>query len=277
MKNIIRLTLAFIATIIGMNGGFAQNDSLVVRVRDIDIVMMKVEGGTYQRGCTYVEDCKGCCLKQLRGENTVTVGTFYMAKLEVTQELYLAVMGKNPSWFKPDSAHPRLWKRPVESISWYKAKEFIDSLNALTGLHFRLPTEAEWEYAARGGKHADPYVFSGSNDVDEVAWYHINDTNVVNECHVWTFPTGRKKPNSLGLYDMTGNVAEWCSDWYSNSYYQTQKLFKNPKGPDSGETKVVRGGSFGVKANPNLEVRYRRGVSPDKKDMHIGMRLVLDV
>ena len=164
MKNLIRLTLAIIATIIGMNGGFAQNDSLVVRVRDIDIVMMKVEGGTYQRGCTYVEDCKGCCLKQLRGENTVTVGTFYMAKLEVTQELYLAVMGKNPSWFKPDSAHPRLWKRPVESISWYNAQAFIDSLNALTGLHFRLPTEAEWEYAARGGKHDDPYVFSGSNE-----------------------------------------------------------------------------------------------------------------
>ena len=140
MKSIVRIILVTIAIILATNDAISQNDSVMVRVRDIDIVMIKVVGGTYQRGCTYVEDCKGCCLKQVRGENTVTVGTFYMAKLEVTQELYLAVMGKNPSWFKPDSAHPRLWRRPVDCISWYDAQVFIDSLNALTGLHFRLPT-----------------------------------------------------------------------------------------------------------------------------------------
>jgi formylglycine-generating enzyme required for sulfatase activity len=272
----MKKTMNIMALIILSLHGISQNDSIVVRVRNVDVVMMKVEGGTYQRGCTYDEDCHGCCLKQVRGEHSVTVESFYMAKIEVTQELYLAVMGKNPSWFKPDSAITRYLKRPVESISWYDAQDFIDTLNAITGLYFRLPTEAEWEYAARGGRHDDPFVFAGSNDVDEITWYHYDDPNILNVCHASTKPSGKKKPNSLGLYDMTGNVAEWCSDWYSDNYYQRQKRFQNPQGPTSGETKVVRGGSFGVLQHPSLEVRYRRGVSPEKKDMHIGFRIVLD-
>ena len=255
---------------------FAQQDTIKINIRDVDITMVKVEGGTYQRGCNETIEEDSSCFKQIRGENTVTVNTFYMAQLEVTQELYHVVTGKWPAWFKPDKALGLSKQCPVESVSWYQAQGFIDTLNALTGKKFRLPTEAEWEYAARGGKHNDPYRYAGSDNIDEVTWFHHDDPNILNVCHAWTMPSGKKKPNSLGLYDMTGNVAEWCSDWYSETYYQTRRVFNNPKGPETGEKKAVRGNSFGVGFLPSMDIRHRRGVAPDKKDMHIGFRLVMD-
>lgn len=255
----------------------AQQDTIKVLVNGVDIVMVKVEGGTYQRGCNKTIEEDSACFKQIRGENTVTVNTFYMAQLEVTQELYHVVTGKWPAWFKPNKAIGLSKKCPVESVSWFQVQSFIDTLNALTGMKFRLPTEAEWEYAARGGKHNDPYKYAGSDNIDEVTWFHYDDPNVVNSCYTWTQEVGKKKPNALGLYDMTGNVAEWCSDWYSETYYQTQRIFKNPKGPGTGDKKAVRGNSFGMDFLPSMDIRHRRGVAPDKKDMHIGFRLVMDV
>ena len=138
-------------------------------------------------------------------------------------------MGSNPSYWKG----PKL---PVEYVSWYDCQEFIKKLNALTGQNFRLPTEAEWEYAARGGSKSQGYEYSGSNNLDDVAWY---DSNSGDKTH----DVATKKPNELGLFDMSGNVLEWCQDWYGRDYYSSSPS-SNPTGPASGSYRVQRGGSW---------------------------------
>lgn len=256
---------------------FAQTDSLVINVRGVDIVLIKVEGGTYKRGCDPEnKQHDSCCFKPNYGEQIVTLNTFYLAKFEVTQKLYQQIVRKNPSWFKNNTTIDSGLMRPVEMVNWYDAKTFIDSLNKLTGKHFRFPTEAEWEFAARGGNNNHPYLYAGSNDINAVTWFSHKNPKILNHTYSCTMRVGQKAANSLGLYDMTGNVAEWCNDWYSNVYYQSQKNIKNPCGPETGEKKVVRGGNFGNDYMPSLDVRYRKGLEPNSRMCYIGFRLAMD-
>ena len=170
----------------------------------------------------------------------VTVSSFSIGQTEVTQELWMAIMGNNPSYCCSEYYYTDYdddFQRPVEMVAWDQCKTFIDSLNKLTGRHFRFPTEAEWEFAARGGNQSKGYKYAGSNNVDEVAWHQYN-------CYragLPTQPVASKKPNELGLYDMSGNVNEWVQDWMSD---YTEEAQVNPRGPYSGTKKVFRGGSW---------------------------------
>ena len=197
----------------------------------------------------------------------VQVNSFKISKYDVTQALWLAVMGKNPSTFRDcDDC-------PVEHVSWDDVEEFINKLNLLTHLRYRLPTEAEWEYAARGGKQSKGYTYSGSNDVGKVAWYIANSGGS-------THPVGQKQPNELGLYDMSGNVMQWCSDWYDSNYYKHIR-YKNPTGPSTGKTRVLRG--FSWHEYPDYgRVFDRMDSSPDnpgeaKLGWYLGFRLAQDL
>ena len=181
---------------------------------------------------------------------------YYMGKTEVTQALWKAVTGKNPSWNEGDN-------RPVEGVSWGDCQIFISMLNAATGKKFRLPTEAEWEYAARGGKKSKHYQYSGSNSVADVAW---NEDNSMGR----TQDVAMKKPNELGLYDMSGNVAEWCSDWYGDYSSAPQT---NPTGPASGTNRVSRGGSSRYEAD-QCRCSSRRNYK-DGRFASVGLRLCL--
>ena len=176
----------------------------------------------------------------------------------MTQELWQAVMGKNPSNFKGDL------QRPVEEVSWKDCQEFIEKLNRMTGQQFRLPTEAQWEYAARGGSKSRGYKYSGSNDLGSVAWYTDNSGKD-------THPVKTKLPNELGIYDMSGNVWEWCQDWYGSYSSGSQT---NPTGPSSGSCRVCRGGSWFNGAR--LCRSSRRGYdTPSGRDVNLGLRLSL--
>jgi formylglycine-generating enzyme required for sulfatase activity len=163
-------------------------------------------------------------------------------------------MGNNPSEFKGA-------KNPVERVSWNDAQEFIKRLNKMTGMQFRLPTEAEWEYAARGGNKSQGYNYSGGNIFD-VAWAETNSTHMV----------GTKRPNELGIYDMSGNVSEWCSDWFGKYKSSTQT---NPVGPSSGTKRVMRGGDYQEWASFYCTVSYRYSEDPNKSSRGSGFRLVL--
>jgi len=173
--------------------------------------------------------------------------------------LWQAVMGSNPSNFKGE-------QRPVEMVSYNDCKSFISKLNSLTGENFRLPTEAEWEFAARGGNRSQGYKYSGSNSVGSVAWYDGNSGNT-------THSVKTKSPNELGLYDMSGNVYEWCNDWYSDSYYSNSPQ-SNPRGPQSGSYRVLRGGSWSSDAG-SCRVACRSYNSPGSRNCDLGLRLAL--
>ncbi len=186
--------------------------------------MVFVEGGTFQMGGN-----KGS--SDEKPVHRVTLSGFYIGKYEVTQKEWEEVMGNNPSIFKGAVL-------PVENVCWNDVQEYIRKLNAKTGKNYRLPSEAEWEYAARGGNRSKGYKYSGSNNIDEVACWHICSGGRFNEEEVGGF-----KPNELGIYDMSGNVSEWCQDWYGESYYKVCPL-NNPQGPGSGNGYVIRGGSY---------------------------------
>ncbi|MBR5638386.1 MAG: SUMF1/EgtB/PvdO family nonheme iron enzyme [Muribaculaceae bacterium] len=179
--------------------------------------MVYVEGGTFTMGATSEQGDDA--FDEEKPAHEVTLSPYYIGQTEVTQELWMAVMGYNPSYFKGA-------KRPVECVSWDECQEFIRRLNEKTGKRFRLPTEAEWECAARGGKKSNGYKYSGSNNINDVAWYDENSGNK-------THDVASKHPNELGIYDMSGNVAEWCSDWYGDDYYKSTPN-DNPQGPSSG-------------------------------------------
>ena len=191
----------------------------------VDIEMVKVEAGTFMMGAT--SEMKDPDRWEKPVHQVTLTNDYYMGKYEVTQALWEAVMDSNPSYFKGDNL-------PVETVSWNDCQEFISKLNSMTGRKFRLPTEAEWEYAARGGKKSRGYQYSGSNSISDVAWYRGNSGRV-------THPVGTKQANELGIYDMSGNVEEWCSDWYG-SYSSSSQT--NPTGADSGSFRVYRGGSW---------------------------------
>ena len=187
--------------------------------------MVYVEGGTFTMGATSEQGSNADGWE--KPVHQVTLSPFSIGRYEVTQEEWEAVMGSNPSEFKRA-------KRPVEMVSWDDCQEFIRRLNELTGKNFRLPTEAEWEFAARGGNSSRGYKYAGGNDIDTVAWYEGNCDRMLQD-------VGTKQPNELGLYDMSGNVYEWCSDWFGGYSSSPQT---NPKGPDSGQFCVLRGGGW---------------------------------
>ena len=198
-----------------------ENKTITIPGTNVSFNMVFVEGGTFQMGSNDSE-----AHSDEKPVHSVTLNDYYIGETEVTQELWEAVMGSNPSVFKGS-------KKPVEMVSWNNCQEFIMKLNRLTGRDFRLPTEAEWEYAARGGNKSQGYKYSGSNTIDDVAWYDENSLS--------THPVGTKAPNELGLYDMSGNVWEWCSDWYGDYSSSSQT---NPTGSSSGSGRVLRGGSW---------------------------------
>ena len=230
-----------------------QNGTL--RVGDVEYQMVYVEGGTFTMGATSEQGSDAD--SDEKPAHSVTLSSYYIGQTEVTQALWKAVMGSNPSRFKGDNL-------PVEQVSWDDCQEFVSKLNRLTGRNFRLPTEAEWEYAARGGSKSRGYKYSGSNTLGDVAWYGDNSGSA-------THPVGTKSSNELGLYDMSGNVWEWCQDWYGGYSSSTQT---NPKGPNSWPSRVNRGGSWNFNAR-RCRVSYRYDVTPSFRDYNLGLRLVL--
>ena len=225
-------------------------------VDGVSFTMKAVQGGTFTMGSS---DDDADAYKDEKPAHSVTVSSFWIGQTEVTQELWEKVMGKNPSNFKGN-------KLPVEKVSWTDCQDFIKELNTKTGKKFRLPTEAEWEYAARGGNKSKGYKYSGGNDIDKVAWYKDNSSEK-------THDVGTKTANELGIYDMTGNVHEWCSDWYSNSYYSNSPT-TNPQGPSTGSYRVLRGGSWFNYAE-GCHVANRFNYGPVGRDFDLGLRLVL--
>ena len=218
--------------------------------------MVSVEGGTFTMGATSEQGSDAYSSEE--PAHQVTLSDYMIGKTEVTQEVWQAVMGSNPSNFSGNNL-------PVEKVSWNDCQEFIKKLNSLTGLNFRLPTEAEWEYAARGGNKSKGYKYSGSNDIGSVAWYTSTTHNS------GTKPVATNAPNELGLYDMSGNVYEWCSDWNGDYSSSSQT---NPKGPSSGSNRVIRGGSWSDEAR-DCRVSNRYSGSLDLRGSFLGLRLAL--
>ena len=225
-----------------------------VSLDDIMRNMVYVEGGTFTMGATSEQKKPD---DDEKPTHRVSLSSFYIGKYEVTQALWKAVMGSNPSNRKGDNL-------PVENVSWNDCQTFLRKLNAMTGKTFRLPTEAEWEFSARGGNRSRGYQYSGSNVLSDVAWY---DNNSGGETH----PVGTKAPNELGIYDMSGNVWEWCQDWYGDYHGYSQT---NPTGPSSGSDRVNRGGGWDYDARI-CRVAYRSLNAPDVKFSLLGLRLAL--
>lgn len=225
------------------------------KIKGVEFSMIKVESGTFTMGATKEQGNHS----NQHPTHKVTLSTYYIGETEVTQELWEAVMGTNPSKFKGA-------KLPVENVSWTECQQFINKINQLTGRKFRLPTEAEWEFAARGGKSSKGYKFAGSNNADAVAWHQGNSGNK-------THNVGTKAANELGLYDMCGNVWEWCQDWFGNYSSSAQT---NPKGPSSGTDHLNRGGAWCHESK--FATVFYRGTSgkPDRKVDNLGFRLVLE-
>ena len=259
-------------------GEIPQSTIETIVVKGVEFNMIKVEGGTFRMGATSEQDIDAYDEKPV---HSVTLSDYYIGETEVTQELWQAVMGSNPSEFKGNN------QRPVDNVSWNDCQEFIKELNQLTGKKFRLPTEAEWEYAARGGKYSNDYVYkySVSNNADEVAWYcqnsgdkylswewnHDNSYESIIENNCKTHPVKTKKANELGLYDMSGNVWEWCNDWYG-SYQSNSRT--NPTGPSEGEYRVLRGGSWDFFVG-FVRVSFSSICTPDHRNYNFGLRLAL--
>ncbi|WP_288607532.1 formylglycine-generating enzyme family protein [uncultured Prevotellamassilia sp.] len=217
--------------------------------------MVYVSGGTFTMGGTSEQGSEAEANE--KPTHSVTLSSYYICKYEVTQALWQAVMGSNPSFFKGDNL-------PVEYVSWNDCQTFINRLNSYTGRNFRLPTEAEWEFAARGGNYSRHYKYSGSNYISDVGWYDDNSGNR-------THPVGTKQANELGLYDMSGNVWEWCSDWYGSYSFYSQN---DPTGPNSGSYRVNRGGGWNFYAwLCRSSIRYY--YSPNYTHYDLGLRLVL--
>jgi formylglycine-generating enzyme required for sulfatase activity len=213
--------------------------------------MMKVEGDTFSMGATSEQENPFDWEKPV---HQVTLSSYYIGETEVTQTLWTAVMGSNPSYFTGNNL-------PVEQVSWNDCQTFIRKLNSLTGENFRLPTEAEWEFAARGGNNSQGYQYSGSNNLSAVAWFSGSQTHDVKT----------KSPNELGIYDMSGNVWEWCQDWYGS--YSSNSV-TNPTGAVSGSSRVYRGGSWFDYAG-RCRSAYRTYYAPGIRYSFLGLRLAL--
>ncbi|MBE6346189.1 MAG: PEGA domain-containing protein [Lentimicrobiaceae bacterium] len=231
---------------------FSSNETFTVN--GVSFTMIKVEGGTFSMGATSEQGSDAD--SDEKPVHSVTLSDYYIGETEVTQELWEAVMGTNPSYFRGS-------QKPVENVSWNDCKEFITKLNNLTGMNFRLPTEAEWEYASRGGNKSKGYKYSGSNTIGNVAWYWDNSGST-------THNVKTKSPNELGIYDMSGNVWEWCEDWYGSYSSGSQT---NPTGPSSGSNRVDRGGGW-INNAEYCRVSNRSSFSPSDRSGNLGFRVV---
>jgi formylglycine-generating enzyme len=216
--------------------------------------MIVVEGGQFTMGNNEATQFE-------KPAHTVTISTFSMAKFEVTQKQWMEVTGRQPS------GHAGCPDCPVENVSWEEVQEFIKKINKISGKKYRLPTEAEWEYAAKGGKMSSHFTFSGSNAAADVAWSSENSGDS-------THPVGKKKPNELGIFDMSGNVSEWCEDWFDMGFYSSSPA-ENPKNDKPGQTpvKVKRGGDFQSVALKNARNSCRNMSPFDVQQPNIGFRL----
>lgn len=222
-------------------------------VNGVQFTMVEVGGGTFTMGATSEQGSDAW--DEEKPAHEVTLSDYYIGQTEVTQALWEAVMGNNPSDSKGDNL-------PVERVSWDDCQVFIQKLNQLTGKQFRLPTEAEWEYAARGGRKSRGYKYAGGNNIDSVAWC---DGNSGNETH----PVATKQANELGIYDMSGNVLEWCSDWCGDYTSSSQS---DPQGSSYGSFRVIRGGCYYNFAR-NCRVSYRISNTLDYRSGYLGLRL----
>ena len=232
-----------------------------VKVGEVSFNMVCVQGGTFIMGKTIDQMYRSSSDEE--PAHRVAVSSFLIGQTEVTQELWEAVMGKNPSGFTGEL------QQPVENVSWDDCQKFISKLNEASGQNFRLPTEAEWEYAARGGIHSQGYLYAGGNNINEVGWYWDNcSVNGVRRTHT----VGTLAPNELGLYDMSGNVWEICQDRYASDYYSNSPLY-NPTGPSTGSNISDRGGSWYNNA-AKCRVTYRDHDS-FTGSAHAGLRLAM--
>ena len=242
-------------TVYGETRTFKTNNNLSLTVKGVSFEMVYVEGGSFDMGATSEQGSDA--YSEEYPVHSVTLSDYYIGECEVTQEMWEAVMGSNPSNFKGA-------QNPVERVSWNDCQNFIKKLNSLTGRTFRLPTEAEWEYAARGGNKSRHYKYSGSDNIDDVAWHDGNSGGS-------THAVGTKAANELGIYDLSGNVWEWCSDWYG---FYNEGAQTNPQGPSSGSDRVLRGGCWCYFAW-YCRVSYRNGYDPNYSSYYYGLRLVL--
>lgn len=233
-----------------------NSDNISIPVKNgVSLDMVRVEAGTFTMAAT--AEMKDPYGDEKPTHQVTLTNDYYIGKYEVTQALWKAVMGKNPSNFKGDNL-------PVETVTWNDCQKFISKLNRITGKKFRLPTEAEWEYAARGGNKSRGYQYSGSNNLSDVAWYEDNSDSK-------THAVGSKQANELGIYDMSGNVWEWCQDRYGRYSKSSQT---NPTGATSGSFRVRRGGSWNFTARI-CRSSYRYESLPSLRNSDLGFRLVL--
>lgn len=267
MNKIVTLTSIFLLLTVSFNGSAAgrkpakksvrtavsNSNPEMLTVKGVNYAMARVDGGTFTMGGT--SEHFGDVQADERPVHSVTLSTYYIGKTEVTQALWKAVMGSNPSTVKGANL-------PVTDVSWDDCQRFISRLNSLTGMKFRLPTEAEWEYACRGGNKSRNYKYAGSALSDGVAWYESNSGD-------GTHPVGTKKANELGIHDMAGNVWEWCADWYGR-YSSVASV--NPKGPQSGDSRVFRGGSWFSEA-ADCRAACRDKSAPTYSSGTLGFRL----
>ena len=231
--------------------------ALSFEINGVPFTMQRVEGGSYIMGAT--SDQYDPDTYTDKPAHLVFLSSFYIATTEVTNQLWKAVMPDRET-LSP-SGYPY---NPISYVSWYDCQEFVRRLDSITGFHFRLPTEAEWEYAARGGERSKAFRFAADNCADSVGWTYSSSGN-------WTHPVARKRPNELGLYDMTGNVAEWCQDIYGAYTLSTKP---DPIGADTGSYRVVRGSNYAeCIANSHISVRHWH--KPETETSYIGFRVAL--
>ena len=228
----------------------------VETAKGVNMTMVYVEGGTFQMGVTPEQGSD--IWDSTKPVHSVTLDSYYVGECEVTQAQWRAIMGNNPSKFTGDD-------NPVEMVNWEDAQAFCRELSRVSGKTYVLPTEAQWEYAARGGKKNQGCKYSGSSEMSDVAWYWNNSNKQ-------THPVKQKQPNELGLYDMSGNVWEWCSDWYGANYYSSGPN-SNPTGPSSGRYRVVRGGGWNDFAG-SCRVSHRDFYTSSYRFGYYGFRVV---
>lgn len=232
------------------------SSNLPTPIKELIDNMVRVEGSTFMMGATPEQGEEA--FNDEKPTHRVTLSTFYIGRYPVTQEQWKAVMGSNPSYFQGE-------RHPVEQVNWMDCQDFVQKLSEMTGMTFRLPTEAEWEYAARGGKKSKGYKYSGGDLLPQVAWYNDNSGSTSHEI-------GQKSPNELGLYDMSGNIWEWVQDW-KGDFTEGDQI--NPTGPETGDERICRGGGWN-REHDRCRVSYRGDDLPDLRYRSLGLRVVLE-
>jgi formylglycine-generating enzyme required for sulfatase activity len=219
--------------------------------------MLPIDGGTFVMG-------NNKSPAKDEAEHPVMVSPFSMSKYEVTQEQWEAIMGQNPSLNKPCS------NCPVENVSWEEVMIFLRKINGVSNQQFRLPTEAEWEFVARmGGREEIENAGGVEAYIRKSAWAFVNSGNK-------THPVGKKQPNVAGIYDLFGNVSEWCMDWYGEFFFKEDFTEKDPQGPPLGKDKIIRGGNFKDHVGDRFRPSFRNKMNPKTKTSEIGFRLVME-